>query len=423
MKMRPFWVLLHRYAGLTMTAFLIVVGLTGSLLAFYTELERFVNPELYAEANGRAPLAPDALITSAERLAPEARVESIWLNDEAVNVGVLPRQHPANGEAYALDFDQLILNPYTGEEMGRRRWGDIAQGKINLMPFIYKLHFALALDEAGGWILGITALIWTLDCFVGFYLTLPATLRQSPATVAGPRSFRQRWQPAWTVKWRASAYRINFDLHRAGGLWLWAALLVFAWSSVYMNLGDTVYKKVMQSVSEYHEPWTEFADLDTPLEHPRLSLRDAYLTADRLLARAAEKHGIRVQAPGGFWLNRQKGFYVYSVRSSADFQDHHGLTRIVIDADTGEEKLFLLPRGQYSGNTITAWLLALHTANVFGLPYRIFVCVLGLAIVMLSVTGVVIWLRKRRARQERRLPRQGGATVTPGARTQKPLGM
>lgn len=56
MKVRPLWVLVHRYAGLAMTVFLAVVGLTGSLLAFYAELERVVSPQLYVEANGRKPL-------------------------------------------------------------------------------------------------------------------------------------------------------------------------------------------------------------------------------------------------------------------------------------------------------------------------------------------------------------------------------
>ena len=37
MKIRPFWVLVHRYTGLAMTIFLVIVGLTGSLLAFYKE--------------------------------------------------------------------------------------------------------------------------------------------------------------------------------------------------------------------------------------------------------------------------------------------------------------------------------------------------------------------------------------------------
>jgi uncharacterized iron-regulated membrane protein len=47
---------------------------------------------------------------------------------------------------------------------------------------------------------------------------------------------------------------------------------------------------------------------------------------------------------------------------------------------------------------VTNWLSALHQGEVFGLPYRIFVCVLGVMVVMLSVTGIVIWLKKRRAR-------------------------
>ncbi|NOS75677.1 MAG: PepSY domain-containing protein, partial [Methyloglobulus sp.] len=41
---RYFWVLLHRYAGLTMAGFLIIVGLSGSLLAFFTDLEQLINP-------------------------------------------------------------------------------------------------------------------------------------------------------------------------------------------------------------------------------------------------------------------------------------------------------------------------------------------------------------------------------------------
>lgn len=62
----------------------------------------------------------------------------------------------------------------------------------------------------------------------------------------------------------------------------------------------------------------------------------------------------------------------------------------------------VLPRGQYAGNTLTQWLVALHEANVFGLPYRIFVSLLGLTIVMLSVTGIVICWKKRKASRWRR---------------------
>ncbi len=355
------------------------------------------------------------MIEHADKMAPDAKANRVWINEDSVHLSVSPRIDPLTHKSYELSYDQLILNPYTGEELGRRSWGAISQGMKNLMPFIYKLHYNLALDEPGVWVLGITALIWTLDCFIGFYLTFPTRKKSSAvSTLDGnslvpeqniaqpkPRSFLQRWALSWRIKWRGSAYRINFDLHRAGGLWLWLALLIFAWSSVYMNLADTAYQSVMKAVSDYHEPWTDFADLDQPVENPAIGWPKAYRIAVDAMRRAAQDHGIQIKKPMGMWINRAKGFYVYVVRSSADIQDRDGYTRIVIDANTGEQKLLIFPSGQYNGNTITSWLQASHMGNVFGMPYRIFVCLLGLAIVMLGVTGVVIWLRKRRSARHR----------------------
>ena len=37
------------------------------------------------------------------------------------------------------------------------------------------------------------------------------------------------------------ATRLNFDVHRAGGIWLWPALFVLAASSVYLNLTHKVF--------------------------------------------------------------------------------------------------------------------------------------------------------------------------------------
>jgi uncharacterized iron-regulated membrane protein len=392
MKLRPLWVLLHRYSGLAMTVFFVVVGLTGSLLAFLPELEKLINPQWSVSARADKPLDLMSLLKTAEGFDPNIKVDGITLNHDSVKVDVSLRQ-PANN---TLPYNQLLLNPYTGELLGRRHWGDLAQGSSELMAFIYKLHYSLALDDVGLWLLGITALVWTLDCFVGFYLTLPASKANSSSTISlAPRSLWQRWQPAWLIKWSASKTRITFDLHRAGGLWLWLALLVFAWSSVFMNLGS-VYTPVMQTISEYHQPWTDIPDLPQPVTEPTISWQQAYDIAQGELSTLSAEQGIQIYQPAGFWINRGKGFYVYAVNSSTDIQDHGGQTRIVIDATTGAIKMTLLATGQYSGNTLTTWLMALHMANVWGLPYKIFVSALGLMIVMLAVTGVLIWLKKRR---------------------------
>jgi len=395
MKIRPFWVLLHRYTGLAMTAFLIIVGLTGSLLAFLPELEAMINPQWSVQTVEGDPLEPITLLSTAEQIDSSIKVNGVRLSNSVATVTVSSREEQPN----ELPYNQLLINAHTGELLGKRNQGDISRGISEIMPFIYELHYALALGGIGGWILGITALVWTLDCFVGFYLTLPRTRKAiSSVMTLAPKSFWQRWQPAWLIKWSASKTRITFNLHRAGGLWLWLALLVFAWSSVYMNLGG-FYTQVMQSVSEYHQPWTEFPNLPQPVQNPPISWRQAQNIAQTELNHVEQTQGIRSLVFSGFWINRAKGFYVYAVKSSADIQDHGGQTRVVIDANSGAVKQVLLPTGQYSGNTITSWLMALHMANVWGLPYRIFVCLLGLAITMLSVTGVLIWLKKRQSRR------------------------
>jgi uncharacterized iron-regulated membrane protein len=73
-------------------------------------------------------------------------------------------------------------------------------------------------------------------------------------------------------------------------------------------------------------------------------------------------------------------------------------TGIWFDGDTGEFRRLFLPTGAHSGNTVSSWLWALHFADVKDMTlYRVFVCLLGLAVAGLSGTGVYIWLKKRRA--------------------------
>jgi len=121
----------------------------------------------------------------------------------------------------------------------------------------------------------------------------------------------------------------------------------------------------------------------------------------------ASRHGFAIERAVAFGYQPSRGVYFYSVRSGRDISHKIVRTFAYFDGDTGELQFLDLPTGQYSGNTVTSWLVALHTADVFGLPYRLLVCALGLVITMLSVTGVYIWWRKRRARKFSKLSSKG----------------
>ena len=78
-------------------------------------------------------------------------------------------------------------------------------------------------------------------------------------------------------------------------------------------------------------------------------------------------------------------------------------TKLTFDAGTGEIKSLWLPTGAASGDTLSTWLTSLHLAAVggvvAGLPMKLFICAMGLAVAVLSGTGLVIWWKKRQGRR------------------------
>lgn len=422
---RQFWVVLHRWAGLTLVLFLTVAGFTGIFLAWLDELEVASAPELHLAAppwRGAMLLEPLEIRRQVLARHPGAWIDFLPLNVEpgrSFKVHVHWRD-PKTGEemANAPEWDDLFINPYTGRELGQRQWGNIGQGIKNLMPFLYRLHYSFAIDGWGQLAFGIAALVWTLDCFVGFYLTLPVRHQQgrgvAPADLNGLGERWRRWRPSWMVRWGSTSYKLNFDLHRAGGLWIWPLLLAFAWSSVSFNLPQ-VYVPVMKQFGA-EDPRALFvtAILDRPREHPAISFNAAQQRAEALAQAEAGKAGVRVLDKGARWLWHapQIGAYIYGFTSTADISGHGGGTRLAFDSNTGELKLFDLPSGRNEANTFGNWLTALHMGRVFGLPYRIFVSLIGAMVTMLSVTGVVIWMKKRAGRMGRKA-RSRPLVITP----------
>jgi uncharacterized iron-regulated membrane protein len=57
--------------------------------------------------------------------------------------------------------------------------------------------------------------------------------------------------------------------------------------------------------------------------------------------------------------------------------------------------------GGANANGLHEWIVSLHIGSVGGVWYRALVSIVGLAVAALSVTGVVLWMRKREARIKR----------------------
>lgn len=388
-------VLIHRYVGLCIALFLVIAALTGSILAFREDIDAWLAPELFVAHSGANASVLDPFVLRErvqQQLVPQARTDAVIFHLQAGTTArfpVAPNPDPSTGKFFSLDYDEVFVDPHTGLIQGSRAREAFSLKPSQLMPLVFHIHHALALPGVWGTLLlGVISLLWTIDCFVGAYLTLPKG-----------RPFLQKWQPAWLIKRGAGNYRLMLDWHRAGGLWLWMVLLLFAWSSVMFNLRDSVYRPVMGTIFSFDDSWRSVPMRERPVITPQLDWTAAHAKARIAMEDMAVRTGFTINREERLSLDRRRGVYAYMVLSSADLRSDKGNTAILIDADTGQPLGHWLPTGGNTGNTVSNWLGALHMAHVFGLPYRIFVFFLGSFVVVLSFTGVVIWLKKKRGRQ------------------------
>lgn len=392
--MRSVFNLLHRWLGLTVAVFLVVAGLTGSVLAFYDELDVWTNPGLYRTQPAFAAARQLDSFELRERLlqqVPEITVNYIPLRQVPGTAALFYNDLASDGE----DGD-YFLDLYTGELKGSRLWGDITQGKKNLIPFIYIFHETLALGIVGEYLFGVVALLWTLDCFIGLYLTFPIRAKRKK------KPWIARWKPAWLLRWSAGSYKLNFDLHRAGGLWVWAMLLVFAWSGVSFNLNDEVYSPVMKTLFEMEAETDAIPDLPESLLNPDISFRQAAAIGEALMQEQAELLGFEAGLGDSLYYDAEKGIYYYDFSSSADIHDNPS-SSIAFSAIDGQYLNIFLPNREPAGIQVTDWIEGLHRARIGGIAIQIFVCVLGVVVMMLSITGIIIWWRKRKSRISKKI--------------------
>jgi uncharacterized iron-regulated membrane protein len=398
---RWFWVRVHRYAGLYMAAFLTVAALTGAVLAWDHQVFAWLNPDL-----ARVPIRtepPLDVLTLRERAlarAPGTRINFVIHNQEpgAVAMMLTEPAAPPSDASKAPDYGMIYLNPYTGEEIARDKAEAWPVTRRNFIRFVFDVHAALSLGGIGGRLMGIAALIWTVDCFVGLGLTFPRPVPEPVAGGAGApaRNWWIRWAPSWRFVVRGRAYRITFNAHRAAGLWTWGFLLVFAVSSVAFNLPE-VYQPVSKGLLGAHDAQDDIPDLQAPVMDAAMDWKQAFATGARIASEQALKAGVTLHPARGelyFSYNPMKGVFAYQAHGDADVGSHAPAITVFFDHKTGEFRGANFASGKNAGVTFNNLITAIHGATFWGWVGQFIVFVVALVIIGLSVSGVWLWWRR-----------------------------
>ena len=112
-------------------------------------------------------------------------------------------------------------------------------------------------------------------------------------------------------------------------------------------------------------------------------------------------HSFTVMHPSWMDYDASEVSYRYTVRSSLDVMTEGGRATIRFSGIDGTMLAFDPPLPANRTDAFTTWLYMLHFTQVFGLPYKVFISLVGSMVVLLSVTGTVIWMKKRAARETR----------------------
>lgn len=372
---RPWLLLAHRWMGLALSAVLLVAGLTGSLLAFDDALDAWLNPGLFRET-GAGPTRPLAeMIRAAEDQDTRAKAVRILFptpDRQSFLIGVAARD-----PGQRLGYNEVFVDPATGRVLGRRDTEGCCFAAPVLMPFLFRLHYTLALGETGEMIMGGAAMLWCLDCVVGLLLTFPRG-----------RPFLRHWRTAWLIKRGVGSFRLVFDWHRAGGLWCWGFLLLIAISGVALTLRDPVFLPVVKALLPVSPDVS-----GTPAAHP-IGLAEAAARAGQVMPE---------RRPADLYFLPGIGLYGVSMAAAGEGDPWSGLgpDTVWVAADDGHIVRIDRAGQRLAGDTLLEVQYPLHSGRIAGLPSRILVAILGLAVAMLSLTGPWIWWRKRRTPKSR----------------------
>lgn len=346
---------IHLWTGIGVGLYIFVVGLTGALLMFRSEMQQAAYPQFFHVAEAAGPTAdigtvlrefrsayPDQTISGIDTPTPTRETFLTYVVKDGRHVAAFA--HPATGKVLGE------LNPHS------------------FVSRLQDLHFELLGGETGRTLNGVGAICLTALVLTGLVIWWP-----------GITSWRRGFRFDFSRSWK----RITFDLHSAVGISTAVFVLTWGLSGAYFVFSRQ-FRGIVNAISPLTSAPPSASDPALKSRAPAPTIA-AFVEKARKASPGSEL--VRVLLPP-----TDRAPLVVAMT-------HPGLSRA--DDDRGVSFYF----DQFSGELLQTWdaaprtggdrfvaaLAPLHLGMFGGLGVKILWAILGLAPSLLFATGSVMW--------------------------------
>ena len=237
---------IHLWTGLAIGLYVVVLSVSGSVLVYRIELDRYLATPPATFDEQATPMTVEQLRAVAQRTYPGWKITDVYEGSYSARGGGRGgvRRPPDPTASFVLERNgetkRRLFNPYTGEDLG----DTTTKGQLFVL-WLVRLHDELLMNRPDGpWWNGLLSLFFTLIVLTGMVVWWPGL---------------SRWKRSTGVKVTAGWRRVTWDLHSALGFWLCSFMLMWGISGWYLGMPEPLTNLVYSEEGGPGDPLGDFA--------------------------------------------------------------------------------------------------------------------------------------------------------------------
>jgi uncharacterized iron-regulated membrane protein len=349
---------LHLWLGLGSGVFLLILAFTGAIIGFEQEVPRWLHRDLFYVQPAGQQLPETQLIDAVNQHIAPAHVRSVLLSRWPNMAQIMTMPDPG-GDPRGT---RIFVDPYTGRILGS------VVGQTSDEKFLQTMHnthlrLTQSLGDTGKLIVSIAGAILIVETVFG--LILWWRLKRATIKLRG-----------------ASWFRVFFDAHNAIGIY--SALFMLVISITGVVIGFDFFEPLIFKVTKSEPLVQRRLPSSTPIPGASPITPDQAITYARNAMPDGTPAGIQLPAnpKAGYLVQMRVGETSPAVQSY-----------VLVDQYSG--KVLATQRFNSSrGYALIRFNRSIHTGDIWGLTGHIIMSLTSVVLLIMVVTGVVIWWKK-----------------------------